>query len=145
MKNKILKSMVLAGAMALVLSGCGNDSAQGQDKPAEATTEAATNNDSVSATPITSTWTLVSYTVNGTTTEVNGKPLAEEPAFECSDESNCIVYNAGKGHSGTMVFKDGKYEISFNDTEVGMIGTIDGNQLTLVNPKGTVEFVFRAE
>ena len=57
-----------------------------------------------------------------------------------------MVSNGKEGHHGTIEEVDGKYMITFDGSSiVGMEGTISGNTLTLVNPKGTVEMVFTTE
>ena len=102
------------------------------------------NSDEIS---ITSNWKLVSFTVNGEKTEVkDGFDSSLYPTFSCPDGVNCVVSNGKEGHHGTIEEVDGKYMITFDGSSlVGMEGTISGNTLTLVNPKGTVEMVFATE
>ncbi len=98
---------------------------------------------------ITSEWYLVEFTVNGTTTRPSDEPFlvrlftaGMNPAFSCRDGKNCTFRNGKKSHNGTVTEEGGEYTIIYDDTSKPMKGRIDGNQLTLTNEKGTLEFIF---
>ncbi|MCR5209831.1 MAG: hypothetical protein K6C99_06450 [Lachnospiraceae bacterium] len=121
---------MLAGATLLVclISGCGQTQKNDSELAAD--------------------WELVEFTVKGETTRTEDlleSVRKKAPAFRCDDGVNCVFSNNGKDHPGTISEKDGQYVISYEDTDEIMTVERSGNELTLVNGKGTVTVVFRTE
>lgn len=102
--------------------------------------------------PINSKWKLKEFTVNGKTTVMAEQNLIlriisanEIPSFKCKDGVNCTFTNLQKSHNGTITQKDGRYIISYDNTNAKMIGEIHGNTLMLENEEGTLRLIFETK
>ncbi len=131
-----MKKLILALLLALLtmaLCACGNISVNGQK-------------------PITAKWKIISFTVNGKTTDIKNESTAErlvtqdmDPKFESPDGINCSLTIGKKMRLGTMTEDNGRYRIKFNNAKKDLIGEINGDQLTIYDEKGKLSFVFEAD
>ena len=129
--------LFIAVSFACLFTGCGSK---------------AVSLDADGNAPITSSWRLVSYTVNGSTTVVKDLHWfikvflsSKNPHFSCKDGVNCVITNNGKEYKGTVAYEDGVYNITLGQNTGAMTAVITGKTLTMVNAKGTLEFVFEAK
>ena len=130
-RNYLLLGLVMILVFALV--GCGKEKKEEKDL-------------------ITSDWTLVEYTVKGETMRVKDYTEAEKsvvdsvvPKFHSEDGKTCTFSVSGKEHTGTLSKEDGKYIITYPDTDKKMIAEISDKTLTIVNEEHTFEIVFETE
>lgn len=97
---------------------------------------------------ISSGWKCVSYTVNGTHTEVSEIPFfisifinKDGPKFKCDDEGNFTLTLLQKSRTGKVTLnEDGTYTLA-NDYGY-ILAKIEGNNLTLYDEQGKMEIVF---
>ena len=128
MKKNIRHIIIILFAVC-ILYGCGPKNDKDKDKSRLA-----------------AEWELVSFTVNGKTdypenfSDENRKLL---PQFKCSDGFNCIFVLNEKEHKGTISEENGKYVISYDDTDQTMSAVLSGDTLTITNNKGTLDIVFK--
>lgn len=145
MRNLVVKVAVFGISCALCFGtvACGNE---GVNDSADASMTAAKTTEAQPIEALMQDWKLVQFTVKGETTKASELPKNEletmAPRFSCSDGTHVIYHNSMKDHSGTVREENGQYIITYDDTTQGMIATVSGDKLTIVNEKGTVEFVF---
>ena len=122
---------------------CGKD---GENGSADAGMTVAQTTESQAIEELMQDWKLVQFTVKGETTKASSLPKNDletvAPRFSFSDGTHVIFHNGMKDHSGTVREENGQYIITYDDTTQGMIATVSGDKLTIVNEKGTLEFVF---
>ena len=98
---------------------------------------------------ISSSWKCVSYTVNGTHTEVSEIPFfiyiiinKDSPKFKCDEEGNFTLTLLQKSRTGKVTMnEDGTYLLS-NDYG-SILAKIEGNNLTIYDDQGKMEIVFK--
>ena len=145
MRNLVVKVAVFGISCALCFGtvACGNE---GVNDSADASMTAAKTTEAQPIEALMQDWKLVQFTVKGETTKASELPKNEletmAPRFSFSDGTHVIFHNGMKDHSGTVREENGQYIISYDDTTQGMIATVSGDKLTIVNEKGTLEFVF---
>ncbi len=104
------------------------------------------NNKEIDKSVLGADWELVSFTVNGKTdypenfSDDNRKLL---PQFKCKDGINCIFVLNEKEHKGEISEVDGKYVISYDDTDQTMTATLSGDILKITNNRGTFDIMFK--
>ena len=104
------------------------------------------NNKEIDKSVLGAEWELVSFTVNGKTdypenfSDDNRKLL---PQFKCKDGINCIFVLNEKEHKGKISEVDGKYVISYDDTDQTMTATLSGDILKITNNRGTFDIMFK--
>ncbi len=104
------------------------------------------NNNEIDKSVLGAEWELVSFTVNGKTdypenfSDDNRKLL---PQFICKDGVNCIFVLNEKEHKGKILEVDGKYVISYDDTDQTMTATLSGDILKITNNRGTLDIMFK--
>ena len=145
MRNLVIKVAVFGISCALCFGtvACGNE---GVNDSADASMTAVKTTEAQPIEALMQDWKLVQFTVKGETTKASSLPKNEletvAPRFSFSDGTHVIFHNGMKDHSGTVREENGQYIISYDDTTQGMIATVSGDKLTIVNEKGTLEFVF---
>ena len=98
---------------------------------------------------ITSSWKCVSYTVNGTHTEMSEIPFVirifmskDDPKFKCDDGMNFTFTLLQKERTGRVSLNDdGTYSL-INEYGNSIFAKIEGNNLILYDGDGKMEIVF---
>ena len=105
--------------------------------------------DSEGNTLITSNWKCVSFTVNGTHTDISEDPFIiklfmskDNPKFKCSDGENFTITLLQKSHSGKLTLNDDGTYLLTHDQGKDLYAKIEGNTLTIYSLEANMELVF---
>ena len=98
---------------------------------------------------ITSDWTYVSFTVNGTQTKVDDIPFymriftnKDDPKFKCDDAGNFTITILQKERTGTLTVSDDGTYVLTGQNGSSLYAKIEGNTLTVYDDQGKMEIVF---
>ena len=98
---------------------------------------------------ITSDWKCVSYTVNGTHTQISDIPFyirifieKDNPKFECNDGENFTITLLQKERIGIVTVNDDGTYLLTGENGASLFAKIEGNILTIYDDQGKMEMVF---